>query len=318
MQTTGQLFVRTLTGKTITLDFDYHDTVAKLNQNIFLKEGIPPGQQRIVFAGKELEHGRTLAHYNISRESTLKLVLRLGGDIGVFAHADELVCVMHAHMRATLAPGARWLSQPLLPAPLPTADELLPVVHGIVGPDVDYTRVASPSVDTDTVVDAAACSKLVALVDAAWRDDALADTIDTRAYSDEAASVAAGSKRDDYKLIMSVHELIDVIGRASYDRLCALLGGDAAPDAIAVRRTTGTGRWIGFHVDRAQRTVQVPLVDDAACVGGKLVFVSGSGELLRMHRGVGMALVHDGDVVHGVSALVSGVRYGLFLLRSRR
>ncbi len=71
-------------------------------------------------------------------------------------------CVKHAHMRATLAPGARWLSQPQLPAPLPTADELLPVVHGIVGPDVDYARVASPSVDTDTVVDAAACSKLVA------------------------------------------------------------------------------------------------------------------------------------------------------------
>jgi hypothetical protein len=166
-----------------------------------------------------------------------------------------------------------------------------------------------------------------------------------------AASILAGSCTTDFRCIVSAEELVHAIGSAAASAIRAALhletrtGSDDAAPAYCLRRTEATGRVIPFHIDdkrtgpavapnpapvstqstdmpaandagrhrvASRRTVQVPLSADTECTGGRLIFAGVDGHLLQAVRARGTLLAHGANVVHGVTRLVSGVRYGLY------
>jgi hypothetical protein len=138
-----------------------------------------------------------------------------------------------------------------------------------------------------------------------------------------AEDIAAGATEDDFKVLLTPPALTARIGAQAFQKLNGILQGRAGgnaplPDAIAIRRTMATGKWIKWHTDAAARTLCVPLSGTDDYVGGQLLFAGvGQAELGTPLRTPGGYIVHDGDVAHGVTKLVQGTRYGLFLLKAR-
>ena len=126
-------------------------------------------------------------------------------------------------------------------------------------------------------------------------------------------------KDRDLKVPLTNNALIDLIGRTAYTRLAQLT--DGTHDTILLRRCAEHNHVIKFHTDESYKTLQVPLNGDDEYEGGKLVYITtGRGNAATLHcpkRPAGSFTLHGNDIAHGVTRLVAGVRYGLFLLQKK-
>ena len=278
-----QIFLNNLERKTITFQVHPVSLVEDVKLMVENSEGIPPDQQRLIFAGKQLEDGRTLSDYNIQKEHTLHLCLRLrGGCIAspapaLFGHQDHTAL-------------ANLLSQPKRLAAATPRDAVALAV--MLGGDV----VSQPQCSPDLV--------LLSPIERA----ALTDWLD----AEHSAAAANSGFEADLRRTISTAELTSLVGAAAVGRLGAAFG--PPHNLIKLRRVQERdGGFVEFHTDNhSRRTMQVALNGDAEYRGGRLVFATGAGFVIPT-RPAGTATIHTDRIAHGVTALTGGVRYGLFL-----
>jgi len=116
-------------------------------------------------------------------------------------------------------------------------------------------------------------------------------------------------KRNDFIAELSKEDILEIIGATQYEKICECFQGSF--DTIKIRRTEARGDFIPFHKDYSKKTMQIALNDDDDYEGGRLVFATANGFQVPK-RAAGSATIHTNSTVHGVTAMGSGVRYGLF------
>jgi len=267
--------VKDLMGRTDSFSFSSEDNVFHVKLAVQKQRGIPPKQQRIIYAGKDLEDYLPLHSYGIREGSELHLVLRM--DIGIFAD----------HFRS---PGRHLLTQSSVPCI--TKGECFQLIADLKGnASASFRSFPGKRLLTQTQI-----HTLKSYINDMYESE--------------------GSQDADFKMSISKEKLSQVVNFAHtvekkfYSEIKNLLGKKFTK--IRLRRCSAIGKHINFHVDVATVTLQVPLNNDFR--GGNLVYVNAEGIQIPV-RPAGSCTIHGCDIVHGVTELLSGVRYSLFFSR---
>ena len=233
---------------------------------------------RFLLDGDRLLDGHTPASLELEDRDIIEVHPEEIGDIGVFAQHEDDTC------------GAKFLNANPLP---PQAT--LPL--DCIGKYNKTKQNATFTACRETVLDLSLCKTLKSYAD--------------RKHKNCQHLLQVNS--NDLKIDLDRASLINLIGEPNVLTLTKLFPGII--NEIKIRRCASHGEWIKLHTDHSQLTMQVPLNSDTDYVGGKLVYVNGRDAKITVpSRPAGSYTIHDNKILHGVSRLESGVRYGLFLL----